>query len=121
MKCRVEIARQSTRKETEERLANYTADQTSGCWNWLGAMQPNGYGVVRHNNKTARTHRVAYEFYCGPIPDGHVVAHSCDNRRCINPDHLIAMSQTDNLRDMAKKGRWRNQFGEGPNAPNPCL
>jgi hypothetical protein len=89
---------------------------SDGCWAWTAALQKNGYGAL--NVKTANDakkrnqypHRVAYELFRGGIPDGFDVCHSCDNRRCVNPDHLFVGSRWDNMRDCKAKGRTRNQF-----------
>ena len=54
-------------------------------------------------------HRYAYELYHGPIPDGRVVLHTCDNPRCVNPDHLQAGTQQENIQDAVDKGRWMTE------------
>lgn len=51
------------------------------------------------------THRASYEVHIGPIPKGMFVLHKCDNRRCINPDHLFLGTAADNTKDMINKGR----------------
>ena len=77
----------------------------SGCWLWQRHLTHNGYGVVSHQSKNQRAHRVAYMLATGQIPKGLQVCHHCDNRRCINPDHLFLGTQLSNMRDMISKGR----------------
>ena len=75
------------------------------CWEWKGARNQYGYGIIRHEGRVLRAHRWAWSLVNGPIPEGLVVMHSCDNRGCVNPDHLSVGTQADNLRDMWAKGR----------------
>lgn len=58
--------------------------------------------------KKRGAHRVAWEEANGPIPDGMLVCHTCDNRRCLNVEHMFLGTNEDNLHDMAEKGRARN-------------
>lgn len=81
-------------------------DKAGGCWLWQGALYPNGYGVASRMDRTQTTaHRIAWELTNGPIPDGLLVLHHCDNRRCVNPAHLFLGTQQDNMDDMWAKGR----------------
>lgn len=83
----------------------------SGCHIWLGSLTHNGYGIFFRdkNHRNERAHRFAYALKHGPIPEGMQVCHSCDERSCVNPDHLFIGSAQDNTDDMMRKGRhYRN-------------
>ena len=87
--------------------------QTDGCWLWLGAKSPDGYGMLNvRDHRGTNAHRIAYALKVGDIPSGFSVLHSCDNRLCVRPDHLFLGTQLDNVKDMAKKGRDRKAMGD---------
>jgi hypothetical protein len=77
------------------------------CIEWMGSRTRTGYGQRTINYRRWRAHRWAWTVQHGPIPDGAIVMHTCDNRACINVDHLRIGTQADNLNDMRAKGRGR--------------
>ena len=87
----------------------YLLDASSGCWIWQRAID-HGYGVMCIGRRKHYAHRVLYERYKGTIPAGYVIDHVCRQTKCVNPDHLEAVSQKVNLQrgEAAKllKGRF---------------
>lgn len=76
------------------------------CWEWNGCIGKNGYGRTHENGRPdLRAHRVSYEITKGDIPNGLIVMHTCDNRKCVNPDHLVLGTHKENMHDMISKGR----------------
>ncbi len=92
-----------------ERLARVRVDPVSGCWLWTGAID-NGYAAMNVDGVMRNAHRVSYELFVGPVPDGLLLDHtchkpetcrggkSCIHRRCINPDHLEPVTMLENFR-----------------------
>jgi len=89
-------------------LSRISKNPTTGCWIWMGALfQGSGYGQFsnRELSKSPTTaHRAAWEILKGPIPAGKMVLHKCDNRKCVNPDHLYCGSNAENMRDRSLRG-----------------
>lgn len=88
----------------KERLYSRVNKTENGCWEFVGALR-SGYGAIKFKNKIMGTHRVSYELSYGDIPEGFLVCHKCDNRKCINPDHLFLGTHKDNMQDCLVKGR----------------
>ena len=98
-------------KYTSQEFARFwsqvaVGDDPSTCWEWIGEAFPGGlYGRFSAQGKGLRSHRVAYEMANGPLKEGEVVRHVCDNPPCCNPAHLRAGTVRDNVRDMYERGR----------------
>ena len=71
--------------------------RTDGCWHWIGHLR-SGYGRLMVNGSFISAHRMSYEHFVGPIPDGLEIDHLCRNRSCVNPDHLEPVTRTENIR-----------------------
>lgn len=95
-----------------QRIETYSIPEpNSGCWIWTGAISKVGYGRCgSEHKKTVSAHRLSYRVFKAEIPNGMVVAHKCDNRVCVNPDHLWLATHKENSEDMVKKGR--SAYGE---------
>lgn len=96
----------------KQRFWKYVTKKDS-CWEWVAKSKVQGYGVIgiggRKEGKIL-SHRLSYVMHKGDIPEcdehhGMVVMHTCDNRLCVNPDHLVLGTQKDNVKDMDEKGR----------------
>lgn len=97
-----------------DRLNDKIAFQENDCWHYIGRLDADGYGLFWFVDETRRAHRVSYELLNGPIPDGHVLDHACHDpkfcaggkhclhRRCINPEHLVAIPWAENTKSGRK-------------------
>lgn len=87
----------------------------SGCWEWLGSLNPGGYGQMYLYGKTIGAHRASFILHRGEIPKGLDLDHLCRNRKCVNPDHLDPVTRSENLRrgDTGKWSRAKTRCDQG--------
>ena len=81
-------------------------DEETGCWVWQGCLSDNGYARASYKGKTQSLHRLVYTLLVGEIPKGLMACHKCDVRACCNPDHIFIGTQSENMKDMYRKGRF---------------
>jgi hypothetical protein len=105
--CKNEFIPNSIAKECSLkcRILNKIERKENGCWDWKGKITNAGYGEITLDRKYLLIHREAYKLFKGDIPNGLNVCHSCDNKKCCNPDHLWVGTQKENINDCVKKDR----------------
>lgn len=86
-------------------MRGYQVNEQTGCWEWQGQIWDNGYGVIKCFGRMRGAHQLSHELFLGPVPDGLEILHSCDNKRCVNPDHLSAGTHARNMQEAWERGR----------------
>ncbi len=103
---------------TEDHFHQRYAIRANGCWEWLAGANEQGYGVIHlPGHRQIRAHQLSYLLHKGEIPKGRLVLHSCDNRLCVNPDHLRCGTHNDNMLDAVE----RERIAKGENNGNAIV
>ena len=105
-----ELLHEHVLKMNPGRFFDYISPEpNTGCWIWTRSVDSGGYGRISLgrflSGYRCPAHRVSWMLHNGPIQDGLVVCHKCDNRYCVNPLHLFVGSHIDNFNDMVRKAR----------------
>ena len=98
-----ELTNEQNRERIKKYYEKYVIKQ-EGCWDWKGIIEHTGYGKLGVR-PPIKAHRASWIIHKGEIPKGLIVCHTCDNRKCTNPDHLWLGTHKDNIQDKIKKGR----------------
>lgn len=93
-----------------DRIFSKSIRMSNGCIEYSGYLNECGYGRLRCNGKHHLVHKFIFESFKGSIPEGMLVCHSCDNRKCINIEHLFLGTHKDNIHDAINKGRHKGVF-----------
>lgn len=115
----MEITHHTLRFFWSKNRVGYKPDQSKdcyagldSCWLWSGSLAPDGYGKVKLNNKFTSAHRLSWMIHHGEIPEGKIIMHKCDNRACVNPNHLHLGTTQENTIDCINKKRKNPAMGE---------
>lgn len=98
------MIRRKTRHDAETRFRRWFVVLPSGCWQWVGYVNSWGYGGFNFENRMQYAHRFSYETVHGALARGTIVHHSCENKLCVNPEHLGAVNLDEH--NVIHRKRW---------------
>lgn len=100
-RARVKLLMKEYPWSSETLLEHPSIHFTSECWHWTGYCSPSGYPYCSFKSYPMRVHRLSYELFKGPIPQGFTIDHLCRNKKCVNPSHLECVTVAENIRRAA--------------------
>ena len=92
-------------EKVKQRILDSIKKNENGCWEWQKRVTHFGYAQIKYRGTTCPAHRVSYKVFKGELPYGICVCHTCDNPRCVNPEHLWIGTHKDNAEDRVAKKR----------------
>jgi predicted XRE-type DNA-binding protein len=98
------------KSDAKARFMSFVKVADSGCWEWSSTLSNGGYGKFYFEGKQSFAHRACYTIFKGEIPKGLFVLHKCDNRKCVNLDHLYLGSAKDNTADKLARCVWHGNM-----------
>ena len=121
--CSYTCSKTGPRKSLSDSFFKRVIKKQGECWGWIGSKDKDGYGVFNRRNYfypgEQRASRISWLIHKGPIANGLMVLHNCDNPECTNPEHLFLGDAMDNNQDMVRKGR--AVYLHGQESPNSKL
>ncbi len=93
------------RDPLERLMERVVVDPTTVCWNWTGKLMHHGYGRMELGGKQMYAHRASWAIHQREVPEGKILCHHCDNRRCVNPEHMYVGTAQDNSNDAVERDR----------------
>lgn len=108
-------------RNTKERFLEKVKPMPNGCHDWQSTMHRDGYGKFWYKKRQVQAHRMAYILFVGEVPNGLWVLHKCDNRKCVNIEHLYLGDAKQNTKDKIERCEWWGRMKIPRETVNKCF